>query len=149
MLRRLLEASIRHSGREASQNGEPWLSVHWARGLSSRSGSGKRPVDNRRSKGGDASIRQKRLASEVRAVVTTGLQQGARNAPLLQRCGFQIEEVCFFYICILSLNSLWRTYLKPTCAYVTKCTCSAFRDGFGFQEVCLLIIIILSLYFWH
>ena len=90
-----MEASIRHSGREASQNGESWLLVHWARGLSSRSGSGKRPVDNRRSKGGDASIRQKRLASEVRAVVTTGLQQGACNAPLLQRCGFEIEEVCF------------------------------------------------------
>lgn len=42
---------------------------------------------------GEASIRQHRLASEVKTIVSAALQQGPYDSALLQRCGFEIEEV--------------------------------------------------------
>lgn len=92
MLRSFLQASIRHSRYQT------WPEGYLSRGLNgdqsySSSRSPKRPGDMRRSKGGEGTIRQHRLASEVKSIVSGALQQGPYDAALLQRCGFEIEEV--------------------------------------------------------
>lgn len=46
-----------------------------------------------RGKSGEGSIRQHRLASEVKSIVSAALQQAPCNVTLLQRCGFEIEQV--------------------------------------------------------
>jgi hypothetical protein len=45
-----------------------------------------------RGKSGEGSIRQHRLASEVKSIVSAALQQAPCNVTLLQRCGFEIEQ---------------------------------------------------------
>jgi hypothetical protein len=40
------------------------------------------------------------VASEIRAVVAMALQQGACNAALLARCGFEIQEVRVYAVCV-------------------------------------------------
>ncbi|KAH8963468.1 hypothetical protein BDL97_04G012400 [Sphagnum fallax] len=101
MMKAVVEAGIRRLLQRSSNS---CSGVHELRALkncySSRSSSSARrpsrqPTASNRnsSKTGAASIRQQRVASEIRAVVAMALQQGACNAALLARCGFEIQEV--------------------------------------------------------
>jgi hypothetical protein len=51
------------------------------------------------------------VASEIRAVVAMALQQGACNAALLARCGFEIQEVRVYALCVC------------VCVCVCMCVC--------------------------
>ncbi|KAG0567845.1 hypothetical protein KC19_7G166000 [Ceratodon purpureus] len=87
MLRSFLQLGGRHLRHRACADGDLLRALNGSQGFSSsRSGKG-------RGKGGEGSIRQHRLASEVKSIVSAALQQGPCNVTLLQRCGFEIEQV--------------------------------------------------------
>ncbi|XP_024393694.1 uncharacterized protein [Physcomitrium patens] len=92
MLRSLLETTIGHSRHNVCPDRHLLRVLNGSQGFSS-SQSPKRPGDRKGGKNGQASIRQNRLASEVKAIISAALQQGPCNVPLLQRCGFEIHQV--------------------------------------------------------
>jgi len=104
MLSSFLRAGIRHTRHQISPEGYlPRIVLNNGQGYSSASRSPKRPGEKGRGKPGEASIRQHRLASEVKSIVCAALQQGPYDAALLQRCGFEVEEVNFSPVLPLKL----------------------------------------------
>lgn len=87
MLRSLLQVGIRQSRCSRFGDGDLLGGLNGSQGFSSSRSS------KRSGKSGEGSIRQHRVASEVKSIVSAALQQGPCNAPLLQRCGFEIEQV--------------------------------------------------------
>ena len=86
MLRSFLQAGVRQSMYWTYADGGLLRGLNGSQGFaSSRSRKG-------RGKGGEGSIRQHRLASEVKSIVSATLQREPCDVSLLQRCGFEIEQ---------------------------------------------------------
>lgn len=96
MLRHFVRAGILHSRHPTCLEGYlPQIVLNGGHSYASSSRSPKRLGEKgmNKGKGGETSIRQHRLASEVKSIVSSALQQGPYDSALLQRCGFEIEEV--------------------------------------------------------
>ncbi len=140
-MKAVVEAGIRRLLQRSSNS---CSGVHELRALkncySSRSSSSARrpsrqPTASNRSssKTGAASIRQQRVASEIRAVVAVALQQGACNAALLARCGFEIQEVRVYAVCACMCVCVFLSFSNQVCAWRSEFTWIS-QCGLGERE---------------